>query len=139
MGLGMPNLFTTMHIRKMAHLLDFGGLDHLSGKTIQVSYQYTLLELGLYSDLCDWDYDDWGHLTTKMWITHLWRFCSSHQIRICSNGPLIKANRVNDRSLMFLFCFHGLRKDQLATLRRCSYYLQVNNLSDITNMQGTQI
>jgi len=86
LGLGFPNLFTTLHVRKIAHLVNFGNVNHFSGELISLSYQATLLELGLPGDLFDWDFKDWGHLVTPTWITHLWDFCSNHRIRIKSNS-----------------------------------------------------
>jgi len=68
LGIGLPSLYSTMGIHRIAHLLNHGHKPTMTGRLIQINYQQLALEVGLPDEIFNWKYQKFGHLATHSWI-----------------------------------------------------------------------
>ena len=79
-------------------------------------------------------------LIEKGWLQDLWLSTELYNITLQGSYVTPVANRVNDYALMEKLIQLDIYTDEdIQSINRCRIYLQVQNLSEITNGHGTQI
>ena len=112
----------------------------MSRPLLRSNMEWAMIHIGIGNcSLFDIDYDLFGHLLPRTWISSLWQFAHEYQLQLPSYEHIIKVRRDNDKFLMEEFQRAGFSKKQLIKLNRCRFYLQVETLSDITDGKGDQI
>ena len=137
MGLQMPNLHTSMGIKKIQHMINYGCKERLTGGMLRMTYRQLAIKMGLPGEVLHHDYDAYGKAyATKNWIHTAWEFATKQKIQITTGLQITRTRREGDRYLMEIFYEIGYRKGQLAALNRCWLFLYVLTLADITSMCG---
>ena len=123
------------------HLIENGHKDSLIGQLIRTSYEQLAVETGLPGEIFDWDYEEWKQaITTQLWMTETWKFCSEHGIQVrTGHEQKLQPRRRQDRYLMAEFHARGFKDFQLGRINRCRLYLQVVTIGDIASMNGRNI
>ena len=139
MGLQMPCIYTTMGIQKIKHIINHGGQKNLCGEMIQLTYEQTLMELGIQGQLFRKDYQKWKHIATKTWLTSCWEFCSKYNIEIKPSEVGRQTREKNDRMLMEIIMDMNLTTAQIKAINRCRLYQRISTLSDALDLDGRYV
>lgn len=138
-GLQGINIYTDAGTQRIKHLIHHGHKKDQLGVGIRATFQQLQLEIGVPGNLFDWNHNDWKHITTKTWISHVWKFCSDAQFRLLPIGPTLELRRENDIFLMEYFGRTGIKGKRLKSLQRCRLYKQASTLADIASADGQKI
>jgi hypothetical protein len=104
--------------------------------------EYTQLECGIMENILEQDYDRFSNcIINKNWITEIWQ-----HLHICKAIVAVqkkwkpRLGRINDTAIRdCLTASNQFSRGELQNINRCSIYMRVFFLSDITNIQGTLI
>jgi len=98
------------------------------------------LLIGVNLPLFSLNYKKYGHLAERGWITHIWEMCDKYEISIDGQYEQPTIARTNDSALMELLVKADIYDDKdLRSINKCRIYLEVQNMSDITDGSGTKI
>ena len=136
MGIQIPNIYTTMGIQKIKHLLNNGGKNNLCGEVIQTTYEQTICEIGIEGNLFKKSYNHWESIMTKTWLTHTWKFCDDNNITIKPNIDTTQTKAKNDAMIMDILNTNGYTKHQLKEINCCRLHQRVATLTDILDLDG---
>ena len=104
------------------------------GISIQMMLESIDLLIGVNQPIFQVSYKKFGCLSEIGWIQQLWAASQRYNIKIQGTYPTPTINRINDYALMEKIITSDLHNDDdIRSINRCRIYLQVQNLSDITN------
>jgi hypothetical protein len=134
-GLGMIGLYDRQGIAAViASVKYLNNPDHLVGQQLKVSIDVMTIEIGHDDLFFHLPYEDWNFLATESYVKHIWKYASTHDIRI--EGPKKRwSRRQGDSCIIPHFTEHYGKKD-LLRLNRCRLYIQAMTLSDIVTTDG---
>ena len=141
MGLDIAHLYDLMGIEKIKFLLMHIRRNDVTGKLLMISMKYTQLEVGSEKKFFNLDYDQWGHLCTWTWMTHLWEYMSNGgmQLQIVESIQYNK-QRQNDQYIMDVLKKSGVCSGrELKMFNKVRQHFKVLLLSDMADMRGNQI
>jgi hypothetical protein len=116
-GLGFPDLYIWQGLEAVNRFLtNMMSENSATAHLMKASYELVILELGLDQPLRS-DFGKWKSCVTKRFITHLWQFIDSYQIRIQGPSMIGKGYRKNDRLIMESLG-HQLSEEQLVSAQR---------------------
>jgi hypothetical protein len=109
------------------------------GKQIRIDIAWIQQEAGTSAGILDDTQTDLDYIKDG-WVMGIHRFLQTVDgaIKLMGNA-LPQTYHQDDVHLMDLFRVHGVPTSDLRILNRCRLYLQVTQLSDITNLAGTHI
>jgi hypothetical protein len=137
-GLGFPDLYVWQGTEAVNRFLKYmSSGSSATAHLLKASYELLVLESGLDQPL-SYAYKQWKTCITDSFLSHLWQFIDTYQIRLRGPSTLGNGHRMNDRLIMDSLV-HKLSDEQLARVNRCRLYLQVVWWSDITDGSGTAI
>ena len=139
MALNIKNMYLTQEIFKLDKYLFFRNHPGLVGQMIRLSEELLLLETGISGNLYNEEYAFYHPITTESWSKSLWKFVSTHRIKIQMASPTLRHTKKDDVFLIPSFIQHGYKNSKLKMLNTCRKYLQVVTLGDITSANGTLI
>jgi hypothetical protein len=102
-GLRVPELWTLQGILKLWITVAHGNATTITGCNLRAALSLHTIELGLPGHMFQQDFDAFGHLATPSWLTHLWMFCQTANLRLHPSAPTIPLQREHDSYLMFQF------------------------------------
>ena len=139
-GLGSFDTEVQQFIEKIKIFLFHAGTKSQLGQFIQISLESLHLLIGVNTPIFQLPYSKYGILAEKGWIEHLWKMTNFYNIKVEGYYEHTTLTRLNDKSLMESIINSDTYTDnEIRSINRCRLYLQVQNLSDITNGQGTNI
>jgi len=138
-GLSLPDLYLEQRISQIRELITHSGINDVLGQQIKLTLENIQVALGLNDLFFNYSYTTYGHLVPQSWMTSLWEFVSTYNLRIEGWSSTIKKQRKHDRCLMESFVGKGYSNDDLHQLNQCRKHLQVHSLADITNAMGNEI
>ena len=139
-GLNSLDVETKQFIEKLKIFITHAGTDTQLGTSIKIMLENITLMIGVNKSIFDVSFKDYGYLAEIGWIQQLWETSQQYGIKICGSYITTNSNRINDYALMEKILESDLyNKDDIMAINKCRIYLQVQNLSDITNGQGNMI
>ena len=139
-GLGSLNVHVKQFTEKIKILLTHAGTQSQLGKSIQLMLESIQILIGANKPIFSLPFSTYGCLAEKGWIQELWKSSEEYNIKIISSYVRPKINRENDYPLMEKAVDADIYTDEdLSSLNRCRIYLQVQNISEIANGDGTSI
>ena len=139
-GLGSMNIEVKQFTAKLKIFLQHAGTSSQIGKMIQLNIEIIHLLIGMNQPIFSLDYSKYGHLAERGWITHIWEMCDQYKISIDGQYEQPTIARANDSDLMELLVKADIHDDNdLRSINKCRIYLEVQNMSDITDGSGTKI
>jgi len=134
------NIEVKQFTEKLKIFLQHAGTLSQIGKMIQLNIESMHLLIGMNQPIFSLDYSKYGHLAERGWITHIWEMCDQCKISIDGQYEQPTIARVNDSALMELLVKADIHDDNdLRSINKCRIYLEVQNMSDITDGSGTKI
>jgi len=112
--------------------------DTFTGALYCASVETLLLKVGIGENLLNENFERYHLLATESAIKNTWEFMWHRQLAITHDIELPKL-RENDTPLMTIFVSLGVEGDTLQMLNKCILSLNVFQLSDMYNQQGTSI
>ena len=109
-GLGIPELWVLQGILKLWLAIAHGDASTITGCSLRAALSLHTIKLGLPGHMFHQDFDKFGHLATQSWLTHVWIFCSAHNIQLTPLTSTIPLEQDNDSYLMLEFYKYGYRK-----------------------------
>jgi len=70
-----------MGILKTKLLIKHLRLNDKTGKLLKITMEYTHMEVGTSKPFYEMKYDDWDHIVTPTWVTHLWKYWSDAEVQ----------------------------------------------------------
>lgn len=137
-GFGIPDLHVQQGMLKLIGIL---GRDHDTDTSmlIQESVNLCKIESGLGPNFFSQQLSPkFEKAITNGFVKTLWQFCNTHDIKLCCN----KRDRIHTHSDYYLMQEWQYRvpdSPSLLDLNACRLYLQVETLSDVTDMNGHAI
>ena len=138
-GLGIPHLWTTQGLDKLAAILRHGNLSSIPGHQIRCSYEFAQLETGLPGNLFTYSYKDFSPLLTPCWLASLWEFVDHSGIRLTDPFTPIHLSCQHDQFLMENFTRLRPHSSVLRQANICRLWLKVLRISDIASGDGKTI
>ena len=139
-GLGLPDLFIRQGCMRVQTMVEHLWLKTPTGKLIKHSLEGLKLEVGISTSLFERQFAVYGKgLNTSTWLSHTWEFMSEHNISYVEPLGNLETFRQGDKCIMDVLLTEGYTKAQCMTLNRCRMFLQVINLSEIVNAEGTEL
>ena len=139
-GLEVPHLYDVMGMSKTKFLMKHLRLNDKTGKLLRISMEYTQLEVGTKVPFYHQSFDKWKHIITPTWITHLWQYWSEAAVQPDLTTMWTgKSERTNDDFLMDLLLKKFNTKTDHQKVNLCRMALQVINVADLANLNGTTI
>ncbi len=138
-GVGIPDLWTVQGILKLWLAIQHGDAQTITGNQLRASMELHTIEIGLPGQLCQQQYQTYGHLATTSWLKHLWEFCDDSNLQMTTTTPKLTLAREDDEFLMRQFSAYGYKNEQLRQLNLCRLYCHAICLSDITTGDGRRI
>jgi len=127
-------------IEKIKLFLMHAGTESQIGISIKMIMESLHLLIGTNHHLFSLPYPKYSFLGTTSWVQHLWEM--AYKYKVIVKGPYIhtKPARYNDYALMDKLIEMGTFSTiDIQKINCCRIYLQVQNLSDISNGEGTHI
>ena len=139
-GLGSLHVEEKQFIEKLKIFLFHVSTDTQLAQIIKHNLESLQLILGTHHHIFQLAYDKYGMLVPKSWITHLWEMSCKYKISINGFYERTTPTRKNDKALMDMIVESDrFSPNEKEKINYCRLYLQVQNLSDITNGQGEHI
>ena len=139
-GLNSLDVQTKQFIEKLKLFLTHAGTQSQLGQSIQLILESIHISAGLNSPIFTLPYSKYNMLIEKGWLQDLWLSAELYDVKIQGSYVTPAINRVNDYALMEKLIQLDMYTDEdIKSINRCRIYLQVQNLSEITNGHGTQI
>jgi hypothetical protein len=137
-GVGILSLETVHNTSKINHILQHLRMGRMTGQMIKVALEWAQVIAGTQTPILE-DSRVLHHLT-EPWIAGVQQFLAKQNssIQIASLTPQI-TRRDNDQRIMEFALQNNMRPRDLQMINNCRLYLQVENISDITNNMGTHI
>jgi hypothetical protein len=102
-GLALPNLYWLQGLDHIDRLVRYGRSTHLTGRLLRHSLEILQLEVGCHESVLSLPYHIFGHLATSTWLSQIWQFVSTHDIKISCGFSGFKPARCGDQCLISLF------------------------------------
>jgi len=116
------------------------GTQSQLGQSIQLNLESIHISPGLNIPIFTLPYLEYNMLKEKGWLQDLWLSTELYNVSLQGSYVTPVINRVNDYALMEKLIQLDIYTDEdIQSINRCRIYLQVQNLSEITNGHGTQI
>jgi len=139
-GLGSMNIEVKQFTEKLKIFLQHAGTSSQIGKMILLNIESMHLLIGVNQPIFSLDYSKYGHLAERGWITHIWEMCDQYKISINGQYEQPTIARTNDSALMELLVKADIYDNkELRSINKCRIYLEVQNMSDITDGSGIKI
>ena len=141
-GLGMPNVPLQALSEKLSFLVGNWGLaGQAHSDALAMAYENFIVEVGLYGSPLQWNFKDYGFLSTDAtWFHNLWQLISLFGVEISLNkSETVTGIRENDVSLMSEFHRIGYRGKQLEALNIVRRYRNLIHMSDISRCDGRSL
>jgi len=138
-GLNLPNLYSTQEISKIKELLNFGYTNTTCWDQMKLGLEHLQLRLGSQDIIYSLPFSRLEHLIPNSWFKTQWKFINHQNLKIKGWTAQIPPLRENDQHLMIKFVEKGVPKEDLQTLNKCRYYLQVNTLAEVSTGDGLRI
>lgn len=138
MGLGIPHIHSMQEISKLKDMMHHSALGTFTGQLYCGSLEAMILEVGVGTDILQYNYNDLQHLAKPLLIKSTWETLSENNLKR-THDISIPLPRADDTPLMQLFYHNGARGPVLLTLNYCRLFLKAFHLSDITDFSGTHI
>jgi len=140
-GLGLPNFVVITLAKKFFFLqCTWEALD-APGKMLKWAYENFVIEVGLYGNPFEWNYESFECLATDgTWFKNVWQLARRLDVEIeLEEKYLNQPVRQNDRALIGEFHRIGFEGAALYALKVVANYKQVLHLSDIICCDGITI
>ena len=137
-GLGLPIFVVVAFAKRVFCVQCRRGATASPGYMLQWAYENFVVEVGLYGDPFDWDYEWFNSLATEgMWMKNLWQLCQllGVQIELDKQHHLCPV-RVWDCSLISKFSRIGFSRKDLEVLKVVANHKCVVHLLDIVCCDG---
>ena len=139
-GLNSLNIEDKQFIEKLKLFLFHINTTTQLAQLIKTNLESLQLILGTHHHIFQLPYNKYGILAPTSWITHLWEMSYKYNITITGQYTKLHPIRKNDQALMDMIIeSNTFTPDEIIKINYCRIYLQVYNLSDITNGFGTNI
>ena len=139
-GLGSLDVESKQFIEKLKIFLTHAGTETQLGISIKIMMESMNLMVGVNKSIFETSYAKYGFLAEIGWMQNLWQMSQKYNIQIHGEYTKSHLNRKNDFALMEKVVESDLyNQDDIISINKCRIYLQVQNLSDIVNGQGTKI
>ena len=137
-GMEWETLWSIQVLEKVKFFIRHVRIDDKLGKLLRILTESVQLQSGLNEPILDTKYK-WNIYVETTWISSLKDCLDSISGGINTNFITPPLQRKFDRSLMEIFCSWKIKKKELCALNRCSIYLQVIFVSDVTDSDGQKI
>ena len=98
------------------------------------------MEVGTSKPFYEMKYDDWDHIVTPTWITHLWKYWRDAEVQPeLSDMWTYVSNRKNDAHIMDLLLPNIPNKTVHHKLNTCRIDLQLITVSDMVDVLGRRV
>ena len=139
-GLGCMEIIIHQFCEKVKLFLFHANTETQIGKSIKANLESIHLLIGINKPLFQPPFEKYGFLGETSWIIHLWQMTSFLDVEIQGLYTRPHIIRKNDFALMEnLIESEVMTNKEIESVNRCRVYLQVQNMSDITNGRGTKI
>ena len=140
-GLGLPNFVVVAFAKKVFYVQCHWGAIDAPGYMLQWAYENVVVEVGLYGDPFDWDYECFNSLATEgTWVKNLWQLSQLLGVKIELDEQYhIRPVRVGDCSLISEFSRMGFLGKDLEALKVVANHKCAVHLSDIVCCDGRTI
>ena len=135
-GPGCPDPCVECCVEQTSKLLAHFGCPSNVGKTMEISYNKLVIELGLSTQPLQRDFKKFGKWVTWGWLAALWEKCSIYGVTVKFNVETVRLQRERDRWLMEEFVRLGYGEKELRILNRVRVFMQVIFLSDVLGVSG---
>ena len=108
------------------------------GKLLQILLECVQLQSGLTESILDTTLP-WEMYVENNWLSSLKEGLNEVNGSILTHHKTPTPQRKYDRGLMDIFCRWNLKKKELDAINRCRIYLQVIFVSDVSDLDGTNI
>jgi len=139
-GLGCMEIKIQQYCENVKMFLFHANTESQIGQSIKANMESLHLLIGVNKPLFEVSYKKYGFLSEKSWITNVWRM--SCELGITLQGLYTRPHIVRDKdfSLMEkLVTSKKMTTKEMESVNRCRVYLQIQNMSDITNGMGTRV
>ena len=138
-GLNIYHLYQLQGLEKLKFFLwHFRKMD-TTGKLLQITMEYTQLELGVSRQFFQLNYERYNSFTTKTWVTSIWQYLDSCKAKAqFTQQKTYSLPREGDRYLMDVLFEHQLDKDRLMKFNQIRLKLKILSLSDMVEV-GSRI
>ena len=139
-GLASLNVETKQYIENLKMFLYHVSTGSQLGKSIQLILEAMHIQMGTHLHIFSLPYDKYKCLNTSGWINHIWKMSWKYNIKVRGYYEKPTIAREHDYALMDRLIEADLyNDDDIQKINRCRLYLNVINISDIVNGQGTRI
>jgi hypothetical protein len=140
-GLGLDHLAAVQGFAQLQYLIGSLRTQDTTGDLYQMLLEYTQPECGTDTPILEAEFTRYGPtILTKNWITECWRYLSLCKSTVEITGLWAPTkSRQGDIALMDDFIKQDITDAQMKDVNRCRIYLQVFNISDITDLSGKTI
>jgi hypothetical protein len=141
-GLGLPNFPLVSLSAKISFLMEAWAFSRKAhSDALAMAYENFIVEVGLYDTPFSWNYDNYGHLSTKdTWFQNLWQLTHTFNAELeFHKEDSIQETREGDRSLMSEFFRIGYRGKDLLALNVMRKFRNLLHVSDIVKCNGHTI
>jgi hypothetical protein len=124
---------------KVSFLLgNWGFHGQVPSDALAMAYENLLIEVDLYGSPLDWNYKNYGHLSTEAtWLHNLWNLAHSfNAILTFQMEDQVHGTREHNRSLMSEFFHVGYHGNDLAALNIVCRLRNLIHLSNISKYNG---
>ena len=117
-GVGLPHIGVEVLIGMTNKLLMHYGCSTATGRFIQITHSFLLVELGLSFQPLQENYKKHGHLVTHSWMKMFWEKLSMFDITVIIPNSLLTYPREDDQFIMQVLLWVGYNADALRQLNR---------------------
>ncbi len=122
-------MYTMKSIAHVEALLDAPPVETIMGKLLTCLVEDLKVEVGLPSILLQYNYQWLHYAVMACWLTHIWEFLHSGQVKIFDPLPDLPLGGEGDQQLMAVFLSQGAMHKKLLQLNMCRIYLCSNDAS----------
>ena len=139
-GLHSLHVEEKQFIEKLKIFLYHASTDTQLAHMIKHNLESLQLILGSNHHIFHLPYEKYGMLAPKSWITHLWEMSCKYEVQIDGYYEKITPTRKHDQALMdTLISSNRFSSSEIEKINYCRIHLQVHNVSDIVNGNGSRI
>ena len=139
-GLNSLHVEDKQFIEKLKIFLFHVSTDTQLARIIKVNMESLQLLLGTNHHIFHLPYAKYGFLAPKSWLSHLWEMSCKYNVQIDGYYERIEPVRRNDKALMDMIVdSNRFSSSEIEKINYCRLHLQVHNLSDISNGQGSKL
>eukprot|EP00957_Ditylum_brightwellii_P058381 4427406-Ditylum_brightwellii.AAC.1 len=137
--LGGNTLYQVQSIKHIRIIIDHNHAPTITGNQVQATIERHKMELGCRSSLFSTFYQIFHWCTTDKWIKHTWKFMPEKKCAVNEQTKNLELIQENDQFIMEAFAAARKSPSQLKRLNRCTQYLKVTTVADITSGDGQRI